>query len=61
MNKKSLTMVATDSHRLALNTISEFFEDNISGSIIVPPKSLQIIKDLIDEKDQLYMGFDDKK
>lgn len=61
MSKKSLTMVATDSHRLALNTIGEFFEDNVSGNIIVPPKVLQIIRDLLDEKEQLYMGFDDKK
>lgn len=61
MNKKTLTLVATDSHRLAYNSINEFFEDNVSGTIIVPPKVLQILTDLISEKEQLFMGFDDKK
>ena len=58
---KNLTFVGTDGHRLALYSIKDIFEKPISNSVIVPPKVLTILRDLIDDVDEFSMGFDEKR
>jgi len=58
---KNLTFVGTDGHRLALYSIKDIFEKPISNSVIVPPKVLTILRELIDDVDEFSMGFDEKR
>lgn len=58
---KSITFVATDGYRLSLYSIKDILEENVSVSIIVPPKALNILRGLIDDVENFKMGFDDKR
>lgn len=58
---KNLTFVGTDGHRLALYSIKDIFEKAYSTTVIIPPKVLTILRDLIDDADDFSMGFDEKR
>lgn len=58
---KNLSFIGTDGHRLAVYSIKDIFEKQISSSIIIPPKALQILRNLIADKEAFDIGFDDKR
>ena len=51
--KESLTMVATDGHRLSKIVLKGEFKDLSDNNFIVSPKALNILRSLIDEKKNL--------
>lgn len=60
-NKKDLTCVATDGHRMAKYDAKNIFKENIKASVIVPSKILTTINKIIDKVSVFKMGFDEKR
>ncbi len=60
-NGKELSLIGTDGHRLSVYTVKDIFEKTLSKSVIVPPKALSILKNLISDKESFEIGFDEKR
>lgn len=60
-NGKELSLIGTDGHRLSVYTVKDIFEKPLSKSVIVPPKALGILKNLISDRESFEIGFDEKR